>query len=91
MAKVKTQGALSAALQQTAAPATAAAQPAPARRRKAGTVLIGAHYAPEVRRALKMLEAKTDRRLNELLGEAINDLCIKYGMPAPWSPTSGQD
>ncbi|WP_312284015.1 ribbon-helix-helix domain-containing protein [Candidatus Igneacidithiobacillus taiwanensis] len=86
MAKVKTQGALSAALQQTAAPATA-----PARRRKAGTVLIGAHYAPEVRRALKMLEAKTDRRLNELLGEAINDLCTKYGMPAPWSPTNGQD
>ncbi len=47
------------------------------------TVMIGAHYPSEVRRALKLLEAETGRRLKPLLAEAINDLCAKYGKPQP--------
>ena len=50
---------------------------------KGETVLIAAHYNREVRRALKMIEAETDKTLRELLGEAINDLCEKYGKPRP--------
>ena len=45
--------------------------------------MIAAHYNREVRRALKMIEAETDKTLRELLGEAINDLCEKYGKPRP--------
>jgi hypothetical protein len=45
---------------------------------------VAAHYPPEVRRALKMLEAETGKKLKELLGEAINDLCHKYNKPQPY-------
>jgi hypothetical protein len=50
-----------------------------------GTVLIGAHYAPEVRRVLKLIEADSGKRLKPLLGEAINDLAAKYGKPQPYA------
>ena len=50
-----------------------------------GTVLIGAHYPPAVRRALKLVEADSGKRLKRLLGEAINDLCAKYGKPQPYT------
>jgi len=53
-----------------------------------GTVLIGAHYLPEVRRTLLLVQAEpenTGKTLKQLLGEAINDLCAKYGKPQPYS------
>jgi hypothetical protein len=52
------------------------------------TVLIGGHYSPEVRRALLLVQAEpknTGRNLKQLLGEAINDLCAKYGKPEPYN------
>ena len=52
------------------------------------TVLIGAHFAPEVRRTLLLVQAEpknTGKNLKQLLGEAINDLCAKYGKPQPYS------
>ncbi len=49
------------------------------------TVLIGAHYSPQVRKVLKLVEAESGKRLKPLLGEAINDLCAKYGKPQPYS------
>jgi hypothetical protein len=52
------------------------------------TVLIGGHFSPEVRRALLLVQAEpknTGRNLKQLLGEAINDLCAKYGKPQPYS------
>lgn len=52
---------------------------------KPATVLIAAHYAPEVRRVLKLLEADTGKNLRELLGEAINDLAAKHGKPEPYN------
>ena len=66
----------------TTAPAATKAKTPPA------TVLIGGHYSPEVRRALLLVQAEpknTGRNLKQLLGEAINDLCAKYGKPQPYS------
>jgi hypothetical protein len=51
-------------------------------------VLVGAHYDPQVRRALLLVQAQpqNDRKtLKELLGEAINDLCAKNHIPQPYS------
>ena len=56
-------------------------KPAPA------TVLIGGHFTPEVRRTLLLVQAEpenTGKNLKQLLGEAINDLCAKYGKPQPY-------
>ncbi len=53
-----------------------------------GTVLVGGHYSPEVRRTLLLVQAEpnnTGKTLKQLLGEAINDLCVKYGKPQPYS------
>jgi hypothetical protein len=52
------------------------------------TVLIGGHFSPEVRRALLLVQAEpknAGRNLKQLLGEAINDLCAKYGKPQPYN------
>lgn len=71
--------------QQTTATATAA--PAKGKTQSA-TVLIGGHFAPEVRRTLLLVQAEpqnTGKNLRQLLGEAINDLCAKYGKPQPYS------
>jgi len=74
--------------------AAAGHQPAPAAvktakgKTTAGTVLIGAHYLPEVRRTLLLVQAEPEnagKNLKRLLGEAINDLCAKYGKPQPYS------
>jgi hypothetical protein len=56
------------------------------RKQPPATVLIGAHYPPTVRRALLMVQAEQEvpRNLKQLLGEAINDLCAKYGKPQPY-------
>jgi len=54
-------------------------------RARPATVLIAAHYVPEVRRVLKLLEADTGKNLRELLGEAINDLAAKHGKPEPYN------
>ena len=52
---------------------------------KPATVLIAAHFAPEVRRVLKLVEADTGKNLKQLLGEAINDLAAKYRKPQPYT------
>ena len=52
---------------------------------KPATVLIAAHFAPEVRRILKLVEADTGKNLKQLLGEAINDLAAKYRKPQPYT------
>src|SRR3974377_1663321 len=81
-----------------AAISPATAPPRPARRRAAsahssavkapGTVLIGGHFPPQVRRALLLIQAEEQnerKNLKELLGEAINLLADKYGKPRPYS------
>ena len=39
------------------------------------------HFAPEVRRQLKRLAADADTTVQALLGEALNDLFAKHGLP----------
>jgi hypothetical protein len=80
--------ALSNAAGKTAAPekpdtAAQVATAAPAADKR--TVLIGAHLPPECRRVLKLIEADTGKNLQQLLGEAINDLAIKHGKPEPYA------
>ena len=48
-----------------------------------GKTYINTTVDSNVVRALKVLAAKTDRRLNQLLEEAINDLLKKYEKEAP--------
>ena len=78
---------LAAGLKAAAVHHTAPASVKSAKRKIApATVLIGAHYAPEVRRTLLLVQAEpenTGRTLKQMLGEAINDLCAKYGKPQP--------
>lgn len=53
-----------------------------------GTILVGAHYAPQVRSTLFLVQAEPEnigKSLKQLLGEAINDLCAKYGKPQPYA------
>ena len=60
----------------------------PAREKTDKTVLIGAHYPPEVRRVLFLVQAEPEnegKTLKQLLGEAINDLCAKYRKPQPYN------
>ena len=55
------------------------------------TVLIGAHYRPEVRRVLFLVQAEPEnegKTLKQLLGEAINDLCAKYRKRQPYNGES---
>lgn len=77
---------------QAPAPPLAAAEPLPAGKKPkasaAGTVMIGGHFPPEVRRTLLLVQAEPEnagKNLKQLLGEAINDLCAKYGKPQPYS------
>jgi hypothetical protein len=74
--------------QNPAAPAPASINGNKASAAAPATVLIGGHYAPEVRRTLLLVQAEpknTGKNLKQLLGEAINDLCAKYGKPQPYS------
>jgi hypothetical protein len=60
----------------------------PAKEKTDKTVLIGAHYPPEVRRVLFLVQAEPEnegKTLKQLLGEAINDLCTKYRKPQPYN------
>ncbi len=59
----------------------------PTKGKTSGTVLVGAHFQPEVRRTILLVQAEPEnmgKTLKELLGEAINDLCVKYGKPQPY-------
>ncbi len=53
-----------------------------------GTVLIGAHFPPQVRRTLLLIQAEQGnegKNLKDLLGEAINLLADQYGKPRPYA------
>ncbi len=54
------------------------APPPPSR---AGKASVTAYFAPEVRRQLRRLAADRDTTLQALLGEAVNDLFAKHGLP----------
>lgn len=68
-------------------PAAAVDTPAAARTAKPApkTVLVGANFAPEVRRVLKHIEAETGKTLKQLLGGMINQLAAEHGKPQPFN------
>ena len=48
---------------------------------RAGKKLIAGHFDPEVHRQLKQLSVNADTSIQDLLGEALNDLFQKHGLP----------
>lgn len=48
-------------------------------------VLVQAQFRPEVRSALFRVRAKTGKNMRGVLGEAINDLCVKYHEVPPFN------
>lgn len=80
----KKTNALKAAFKKTSKPAaTPSANGRP--KQESGMVLIGANFPPTVRQTLGYISADTQRNIKSLLGEAINDLAVKYGKPTPYS------
>ena len=72
---------------QKAAPAIIPEADISSRKNTGKSVLIGGHFRPEVRRTLMLVQAEPNnegKNLKQLLGEAINDLCAKYGKPQPY-------
>ena len=47
-------------------------------------VLVGAHFSPEVRQSLVIVRGKTGLSMRQVIGEAFNDLCSKYGVAEPY-------
>lgn len=57
------------------------------RRQASGKTLIGGMYDHEVRKTLALIALEPEnqgRSLQDMLGEAINDFCVKYGKPQPY-------
>ncbi len=48
---------------------------------RAGTVLIGGHFEPAVRKQLKGIALEQDRTAQDVLAEALNDMFAKNGKP----------
>ena len=59
---------------------TAAVSPAPQASR-AGTKAITGHFPPQVRYQLRLLAAEQDRKVEDMLGEALNRLFAAYNKP----------
>ncbi len=59
---------------------TAAASPAPQASR-AGTKAITGHFPPQVRYQLRLLAAEQDRKVEDMLAEALNRLFAAYNKP----------
>lgn len=90
MAKTK----LSSALLEQAATGKAAPEPAPRQPsaaeegaratpgRTPGEVNISAYFPPEMKAQLRIVQAKTGKNVKQLLGEALNDIFLKYNVAA---------
>ena len=48
---------------------------------RVGKVPVSGYYAPAVRRQLRRLALDHDTTVQALLGEGLNDLFAKYGLP----------
>lgn len=62
------------------APASAAA-PNTRQASRVGKASVTGYFAPEVRKQLRRLAADRDTTIQALLGEALNDLFAKHGLP----------
>jgi hypothetical protein len=48
---------------------------------RAGKVHLGAYLDPDFRKSFRMVQAQTDKDMQELMAEAFNDLFRKYKVP----------
>jgi hypothetical protein len=67
-------------------PVAPTARATPPRRTKkaegrAGKVHLGAYLEPDFRKSFRMVQAQTDKDMQELMAEAFNDLFRKYKVP----------
>ena len=62
------------------APATATANGKPIQPGRVGRVMIAGHFLPPVQRELKILAAREDTTIAELLREALTLLFLKRGL-----------
>ena len=69
------------AVEESAPRDTAAGSRGAAQARRAGKASVTGYFAPEVRRQLRRLAADNDTAIQALLGEALNDLFAKRGLP----------
>lgn len=67
----------------TAGPANGntAAAPQAAQASRAGTKAITGHFPPQVRYQLRLLAAEQDRKVEDMLAEALNRLFAAYNKP----------
>ena len=65
---------------QTPAKSSAPVQPARQSSRE-GKVNISAYFPPEVKSSLRLVQAKRGGNITEIVGEALNLLFAKYGVP----------
>jgi len=63
----------------TSTPITAPPPAKPAQAGRQGTKLIGGHFAPKVSTQLRILAAEEGTTVQNLLGEALDDLFVKKG------------
>jgi hypothetical protein len=47
--------------------------------------MIAGHFSLDVKRALGMAKVYSDKNLQQLMGEAFNMVCAKYGAPEAYS------
>ena len=90
------------AMRDKANPATAEAAPVPAKQAndrvgqesqppsRSGKRQVAAYFPAPVQKQLKFLAVENDTTVQNLLGEALNDLFAKYGKPE-LTPTAGQE
>lgn len=81
----KARSTLNAALTNAAGKKTTLAKPGPVAVSPPEKEIVQAHFAPQVKDALRRLQYETRRNQKQLLGEAINLLCAKYNVPEPFS------
>ena len=63
-------------------PAVARPAPAPIAPSRIGKRTVSAHFEPTVARQLRVLAAETDRTIQDLIAEALNDLFRKHDKSA---------
>ena len=69
---------------------TGATMPRPAQASRVGTKAITGHFPPQVRYQLRLLAAEQDRKMEDMLAEALNRLFAAYGKPEI-APTMARD
>ena len=60
---------------------TAGGAPSTRQPSRIGKASVTGYFAPEVRKQLRRLAADRDTTIQALLGEALNDLFAKHGLP----------